>query len=898
MNKLNLNKISLKLLVVCISFSLPIAVMLNSMVNAKQKDINFADWERKGNQIQRPLERLLKGVSLHRWTTLRISQGEQDLKSKQLELASQIGQNIKSIQETLGKIGDDLQFTADGLGKRSRSEFTGDKLADKWRALSQDARNLSFDKLDSAYLDLINHIKVMITHAGDTSNLILDPDLDSYYLMDVTLLALPQTQDRLQNIALYVEKLVNQGSMSDEERLKVSVFHAFLKEADLDRINASSQTSLNEDSNFYGISTTLQKNLKLGMSKNTNAVDPVLADLKQLASLKNVSSFNIDSFRANIEDAISESYKFHEMAFDELDNLLQTRIQHFKVGVRNSIAMTFFAILISCLLAFAIVRSIVLRVRKFKDITHIISEGDLSARVNMQNTDEIGQLARSFDSMTGQIHKLTLDIESKNKQLQGINESLEGIVAERTATIKTILDNVKFGFLLVNKDLQIEDGFSRSCTDLLGKNLKVGASFLDVVGLSDSRHGNLANEFIKQAFEDFLPEEMTLHQLPTRIQKGERILSLASSTVRDQANNVKSLLFTIIDCTSLEKAENESNRHKLLVRLLKEIDAFKDFLADSHTRIESARLAIASRSEERLRNELHTLKGNSAAFDLLAIAHLIHEIEEVSDISISDIDRIESAFIGFLDDNFDILQVLWKSDSHESYSVSRFDLETVVERVRQSLGTDHLAADELANWAIAVQYKTARSLVGALPEYGERLASRLGKSCRIRVEGGDTKMDPEIMRPIVQSLVHLVRNSIDHGIEFPIDRGSKPEAGTISISCGESQYSWTIEITDDGSGINTQVLTQKAISNGLVSAKDVIKMSEKQKYRLVFLSGLSTADTVSDISGRGVGMSAIEASVKDADGDLDIDSTPGLGTKITITIPKLRRQLMRSVKVA
>jgi two-component system chemotaxis sensor kinase CheA len=75
-------------------------------------------------------------------------------------------------------------------------------------------------------------------------------------------------------------------------------------------------------------------------------------------------------------------------------------------------------------------------------------------------------------------------------------------------------------------------------------------------------------------------------------------------------------------------------------------------------------------------------------------------------------------------------------------------------------------------------------------------------------------------------------------------------------------------------------------------------MSEKQKYRLVFLSGLSTADTVSDISGRGVGMSAIEVSVKDADGDLDIDSTPGLGTKITITIPKLRRQLMRSVKVA
>ncbi len=898
MKKFNFNRISLKLLAVCLLFSMPIAYLLYSVVDARQKDINFATWEIKGNRLQRPLENMLRQASYHRWISQRFLQGEAELKGEMISIENAGDKELKNIADALSLVGEDLQFTPEGLGKRKREEFTGEKLAERWGNLKTGREVVSLEESDKAHLEIINHIKTMIVHAGDTSNLILDPDLDSYYLMDVTLLALPSVQDRLQNIASFVERMFKQGRMSQDERIQASVFSAYLKEVDLDRINASSQTSLNEDQNFYGASDSLQENLSEGMKTNTAAIEPVIAQVKEFSTIKDIRTFDIHRFRVVHAAAMESTYKFHTMAFDELDTLLEVRRATFRAQIRKNLwgAAAFLAI--SSLLAFFMVRSIVMRVRHFMTITKQISDGDLHARVKMSSRDEIGELARSFDGMTSHIQTLNADIEAKNEELKGINQNLEGIVAERTATIKTILDNVKFGFLLVDKSLNVQPGYSHSCVDLLGSQLDAGMPFVNAVGLGQTRNANLVQEFLKQAFDDFLPEEMTLHQIPSRVQIGEKILSLIATLVRGPEREVSSILFTIVDSTNLEKVEKENERHKVLVRLLKEVDAFKDFLEDTRNRLGQARQAITSQNDRKLRAELHTMKGNSAAFDLLEISKLIHDIEDLKDINLPEIDRIESFFVGFLDHNFDVLGLSWKEDSSDIYAVSRTDLDSIVERVQRSLGADHLATAELAMWANSVQYKPARSLVGALPEYGERLASRLGKSCKIRLEGGDVRMDPEIMRPIMQSLVHLVRNSIDHGIEFPHERHGKAEEGTIAISCIDTASHWKVVIRDDGKGINVHAVVGKALQNGLITERDVLKMSENEKCRLIFLAGLSTADHVSDISGRGVGMSAIEAAVKDADGLLEITSQKGKGTEVTLSVPKERGALKKAGKAA
>ena len=882
------NRISLKLLLVCTSFTLPIAVMLTLMVQAKQKDINFATWEMKGNRLQRPLENMLQQVSLHRWYEARTLFGETGL-SDQIASTEKAGDAaVAKVAEVMASEGVDLQFTAEGLGKRSRQEFTIEGLKNKWNDIKTKGQVATPEESEKRHKDLVMHIKTMITHAGDTSNLILDPDLDTYYLMDVTLLALPQMQDRLQEISAFVERMKNQGKMSQDERLQASVFASFLREADLDRVNASSQTALNEDQNFYGVSPTLQKNLAEGMKSNTAAIEPVIAELKALAAIANTAQFDVEKFRSISEAAINSAYAFHASSFDELDFMLQTRLNTFVADVRNAIIWTALSLLLSAMLAAAITVNLIRRIRAFNETTRKIADGDLKARNNMTSGDEIGELARSFDGMTDKIETLNAEVAIKNEELKGINANLEGMVAERTATIKTILDNVKFGFLLINKDLQVEDGFSRSCAELLNGAVKAGSSFLDVIGVSATRNAPMYKEFLNQAFEDFLPEEMTLQQMPSRVQLGEKILSLIASVVRNPDNSVKAILFTIIDSTNLEKVEKENIRHKVLVRLLKEVDAFKDFLDESRTRLGLCRKFVSSNEQGKLRAELHTLKGNTAAYDMIDLAKLIHAIEEAAKIEAGDVDRIEAAFVGFLDQNFDILGLPWNGEVQDSYAVSRGDLDGIIQRVQNSVGTDHVAMQELASWAQTIQFKTARSLIGALPDYGERLASRLGKQCKVRVENGDLRVHPEIMRPIMQSIVHLVRNSIDHGIEAPHMRHGKAEEGSINISCGEEASAWTLSISDDGQGIDGERVAAKAVANGLVPADKVAKMSLLEKCRLVFMSGVSTADAVSDISGRGVGMNAVEASVQEAGGQLDLRTKLGEGTTVFIRVPKMR----------
>ncbi|MCX6124140.1 MAG: hypothetical protein NTV34_05240, partial [Proteobacteria bacterium] len=270
--KFSFNRISWKLLIVSASFTLPIAVMLNLMVKAKQKDIDFAAWELKGNSYQRPLEKLLKTVSLHRWHTARTLLGDTSSATTITALEQGFGPQFAELQAAQAQYGLDLQFEPTGLAKRQRLEFTVEGFKTKWDKLMSSKASLTVDESELQHKALVAHLKTMITHAGDTSNLILDPDLDSYYLMDVTLLAQPQLQDRLQEIASFTERMYAKGSMNADERLQASVFSSFLREADLDRATASTQTALNEDQNFYGLSPSLQTNLLAGSKAHVDAV--------------------------------------------------------------------------------------------------------------------------------------------------------------------------------------------------------------------------------------------------------------------------------------------------------------------------------------------------------------------------------------------------------------------------------------------------------------------------------------------------------------------------------------------------------------------------------------------------------------------------------------------------
>ncbi len=171
------------------------------------------------------------------------------------------------------------------------------------------------------------------------------------------------------------------------------------------------------------------------------------------------------------------------------------------------------------------------------------------------------------------------------------------------------------------------------------------------------------------------------------------------------------------------------------------------------------------------------------------------------------------------------------------------------------------------------------------PRLVHDLSQKMDKKIELKMTGEQTELDKTVMEKIGDPLVHLVRNSLDHGIESPEVRvaAGKNEVGTINLNAYHQGGFIIIEIIDDGAGLPRDKLLEKAIDKGLVSASE--NLSDEKIYDLIFHPGFSTADQVSDISGRGVGMDVVRKNIKELGGNVDVSTEPGKGTKFTIRLP-------------
>ncbi len=164
------------------------------------------------------------------------------------------------------------------------------------------------------------------------------------------------------------------------------------------------------------------------------------------------------------------------------------------------------------------------------------------------------------------------------------------------------------------------------------------------------------------------------------------------------------------------------------------------------------------------------------------------------------------------------------------------------------------------------------------------LSSKLEKKIELVIEGGATEVDKGMIEKLVDPLTHLVRNSVDHGIESPEKRlaAGKPETGTITLSAEQRGGNVFINIVDDGGGMNRDKILEKAVSNGLPVADD---MPDGEVWKLIFEPGFSTAEAVTDVSGRGVGMDVVRRNIESINGTIDIQSKHGFGSTITVRLP-------------
>ena len=176
---------------------------------------------------------------------------------------------------------------------------------------------------------------------------------------------------------------------------------------------------------------------------------------------------------------------------------------------------------------------------------------------------------------------------------------------------------------------------------------------------------------------------------------------------------------------------------------------------------------------------------------------------------------------------------------------------------------------------------------GKFPRVVRDLEAACGKKVRLEMEGKETELDKTVIEAIKDPLTHIVRNSVDHGIESPEKRreAGKNEEGLLSLKAYHEGGQVHIEITDDGGGISPEKIRDKALSKGLISPEVARQMSERDLLNLIFLPGFSTAEKVTHISGRGVGMDVVKFNIESINGVIDIQSKPGLGTTLKIKIP-------------
>jgi two-component system chemotaxis sensor kinase CheA len=165
------------------------------------------------------------------------------------------------------------------------------------------------------------------------------------------------------------------------------------------------------------------------------------------------------------------------------------------------------------------------------------------------------------------------------------------------------------------------------------------------------------------------------------------------------------------------------------------------------------------------------------------------------------------------------------------------------------------------------------------------LSKKAGKNVRLITSGEETELDRNIVEKITDPLVHMMRNSVDHGIETPEERKAKgkPPQGTVRLSASHQAGSILIEIEDDGRGLRREKLIQKAVEKGLISAHQ--ELSDQEVFGLIFQAGFSTAEKISDVSGRGVGMDVVRKNIESLGGKIDIQSTPDAGTTFLIRLP-------------
>lgn len=577
-----------------IAFVIPICVLIWQMYNAKTVNIDFSRQEELGNLYQKPLEDVLEHVSMHRLLLHRQKAGDSGLNERIQQAQTKADEAFAKLGKVDSEIGEALQFTDEGLSKRKRGEYSFTKMKERWEKVKTQAAQMSNETISASHLELIAGLRTMITHSGDTSNLILDPDLDSYYLMDVTLLALPQMQDHLQDIIVNTEALLRKSELNSEEKTQLAVYVATLKEVDLARVVASADTSFNEDANFYGVSPSLNSKISPLLASHKKDAEALIGYLHDLSVGKSIS---LATFQAAGDAALQSNFALWRASVEELDVLLHNRISVLLDDRSTSVVYALIALITATLLSvyightlranvkglFAVIGNLrdaaeatATTSRQLVDNSQKLSSAATEQAAAIQETvatlNEIDAMAgRSTDSVTRSTESARVSqevaltgraaVDDMIKSMDQINESnkdiLEAVVkgntriSEITRVISEIGDKTKIinDIVFQTKLLSFNASVEAARAGEHGKGFAVVA---EEIGSLAQMSGNAASEIssmlsssiqhVNSIVEDTKTTvERLIREGQDRISEGTMVANRCGEVLDDVVNNVQTM---------------------------------------------------------------------------------------------------------------------------------------------------------------------------------------------------------------------------------------------------------------------------------------------------------------------------------------------------------------------
>jgi two-component sensor histidine kinase len=477
-----------------------------------------------------------------------------------------------------------------------------------------------------------------------------------------------------------------------------------------------------------------------------------------------------------------------------------------------------------------------------------------------------------------------VDQREQRRRAAAYAGELEATVAERTAELaqrnrgmRLVLDNVAQGFVTIDSGGAIAPERSAIVDRWFG---------VPAPGATLSGHlGKLAPEFAEwlqlglgELRDGIMPAELILAQLPHRFSIGARTYDVAYSPIAT-ADAIQSLLVIVSDVTADLAHERAEREQRDLVSLFQRISidraGVEDFLTEAAGLLDALRKEADPVIQKRL---VHTLKGNCAIYGLQSYAEFAHVVE--SELGNSDeplSPELRDGLVTMWKEAMARVAPLLGASRRDFFEIERTELELAI---AQAAAAPRELQDLLTSWTREPMARRFERLTRQIAS----LSRRLGRPEPVVRTTGDTlRLEHDVWQPFWTAMVHAVRNAVDHGIEGPDERhlAGKPEAGIVELTAERQGGRILFTIHDDGRGIAWDHVRIKAAERGLPST------SHDDLVQALFVDGLSTRDTVNELSGRGVGLSAIRQVVDALGGTIQVDSMPGQGTTFRFSFDEL-----------